>query len=274
MHVYRFEAMSTPCELHIYTAERTRADAAAQAVVHETKRLEGRYNYYHPDSIVTALNTRSQNRLDTETAFLLRQAQHFYRRTNGAFDITLATLKTLQSSAKTLEEFAQQKERLLPYVGCEHFTIAKGKIRFDNPHTQIDLGGFVKEYAVDRAVGILRKHRIHSALVNFGGDLFALGAKPDATPFVIGIKDPLHPTRIARHLPIVDQALTTSASYERPVRIGSEIVSHVLSRHEKAIPLQRSVTAIAPSCLESGVCSTALLADPDLQPFCSVNVLP
>jgi len=119
------------------------------------------------------------------------------------------------------------------------------------------LGGFVKEFAVDQAVKILKKEKISSALVNFGGDIYALGSKPNGEKFSIGIKNPLKPSEYLTSVKLSNQALTTSASYERNYEVEGKSFSHIIS----ATNLQKkvlSVTVVASSVLEAGVFSTAL----------------
>ena len=258
--VYQFDAMSTLCELIIYAKEKVKADASAEAVLQETKRLEKKYNYYNPASLLSEINTRKTELLDAESKTILQRAKQYYTATNGVFDITVATIKELYKNEGSVEALEVKKASLLPYVGCEHFNIKRDKIIFDNPYTKIDLGGFVKEYAVDRAVQILKKHKISSALINYGGDIYVIGTKPDGDKFLVGIKDPNDPAVYAKEIQLQDQALTTSASYERNYTIGTRTFSHIISSTEQA-SLSQSVSVISSSCVESGIFSTALMID-------------
>ena len=162
--VYKFSAMSTPCEVILYSDEKIKADSVAHAILNETKRLEKKYNYYNKDSLLSQINTRATKELDNETKSLLNRAKDYYKQTDGIFDITVATIKNLYTQTPTIKELDAQKKTLSEFVGCEHFEIKKNKILFDNEFTTIDLGGFVKEYAVDRAVNIVKKNKISSAL--------------------------------------------------------------------------------------------------------------
>jgi len=262
-HIYTFEAMTTPCELILYTENKTMADNAAKAVLQEAKRLERKYNYYDEDSLLSQLNSRSTNVLDRETKEILQRAKQYYKLTNGVFDITVATLKALYTTETTNDALQAKKEQLLHYVGCEHFSIKRDKIYFDNPYTTIDLGGFVKEYAVDRAVSVLKKHKLTSALINYGGDIYALGKKPNDTSFIVGIKDPNNPKEHIKMIPLENQALTTSASYERQYQIEDQVYSHIINTKSKTSSA-KSVSVISKSCVESGIYSTALMIDKNI----------
>jgi len=262
-HIYKFTAMTSPCEVHIYCNDEVKARDVAKKILNATKELEFKYNFYNPNSYLSALNQRKIESIDVQTKDILTRAKLFHGKTNGIFDVTMGTL--VQSrKLKSVEEIEGEMQTLKPYVGVEHFKIKKNKLIFDNPHTLIDLGGFVKEYAVDMAVKILKKEKIGSALVNFGGDIYALGLKPNAEAYTIGIKNPLNPNEYLTHVKISNQALTTSASYERNHQVEAKSYSHIISTstlQQKVI----SVTVISSSVVESGVYSTALMIDPKLE---------
>lgn len=260
--LYKFEAMTTPCEVHIYHDSKDVADASAKSVLEEAKRLEKKYNYFDENSFLSKLNAREEEILDAETKSLLQRAKSYYHDTDKTFDITLATLKNLYHDSQDEKTLQEQKEALLPYVGCEHFSLKKNRLVFDNAFTKIDLGGFVKEYAVDRAVLLLKKKKITSALINFGGDIYALGTKPNGEKFKIGITNPNNKTEQIHFIEIANQALTTSASYERSIMIEGKSHSHILSKSENQ--KATSVTVVSNSCVESGVYSTAIMIDPKL----------
>ena len=262
--LYQFEAMTTPCEVSLFCDDKGKADRVAQLVLEEAKRLEQKYNYFAENSYLSQLNRRETDALDVETKELLRRAIQYYRLTGGVFDITVATIKDLYRDDNSLEALHKTKEKLLPFTGCEHLKIKKDRLSFDNPYTKIDLGGFVKEYAVDQAVKIVKKHKIQSALINFGGDIYAVGKKPEGQTFRVGIKNPQAPETFIQFVEIENEALTTSASYERHVSIDGERFSHIIDKGGKR-EKPSSVTVISGNCVQSGVYSTALMITPDME---------
>lgn len=256
--------MSTSCEIIIYLDSKVKADTYASLILHETKRLEKKYSYYKKESLLFNINTRAVSLIDEETKTLLKRAKKYYETTKTTFDITLATFKDLYQNINSIDELTEKKKILSHYVGCEHFEIQRNKLVFDNKFTKIDLGGFVKEYAVDRAILILQKHKIKSALVNFGGDIRVIGRKPDKNKFSVGIKNPMDLATYIASIELEDEALTTSASYERNYKIEEQIFSHILSKTD--IPNKiLSVSVISQDCVNSGVFSTALMINQQLE---------
>jgi len=238
LEIYKFECFTSPCEIQLYGDDKTISDNCAKDILHEAKRLEKKYNYFDSNSLLSDINNRKINTLDTETKSLITRAKQYYKKTNKVFDITLVTIK--------------HDKKLFDFVGCEHFEIKRNKIYFDNDFTKIDLGGFVKEHSVDRAVTIANKYKIKSALINFGGDIYAIGYKPDGTKYSIGITNPKHQNKILFRIDIKDEALTTSALYER--------AGHIISKNimQKKI---LSSTVVSNNCVQSGVYSTSLMCD-------------
>src|SRR3970040_134836 len=70
-------------------------------------------------------------------------------------------------------------------------------VSFTDPDVELDLGGIAKGYGVDRAVEALRRAGVTQALVNVGGDLYALGAAEDGAPWRIGIRSSADPRHLA-----------------------------------------------------------------------------
>ena len=260
--------MSTECEIQIYldTISKIKADKCASDILQCVKKLESKYNYFDSSSLLSDINSRKIETIDTQTKDILSRAKKYYTLTNQIFDITTATIKDIYKLT-SLDQMEKEKKRLSQYIGCEHFKISKNKIYFDNIFTKIDFGGFVKEYAVDCAVNILKKYKIKSALINFGGDIYALGLKPNNEKFTVAIKNPLNTDENILHIPIQNQALTTSASYERFDTIENSDFSHIIdtkNRTQDKINNILSATVISNNCVQSGIYSTSLMIDSTL----------
>lgn len=242
LEVYKFECFTSPCEVQLYCDDKNLADNCAKDILQEAKRLELKYNYFDSNSYLSQLNTRETNILDSETKTVLSRAKQYYTKTNNIFDITMITKK--------------ENEDLSRYVGCEHFSIKRDKLYFTNEFTKLDLGGFIKEFSVDKSVLIIKKYKIKSALINFGGDIFVIGKKPNNEKFKVAIKNPQDTTKNIITVSLENEALTTSALYER--------AGHIQSSKKMQTNIQ-STTVVSKNCVESGVYSTSLMCDETLK---------
>lgn len=265
MYRFRFEAFTAPCELHLDAPSLSSAEASVKAVFENAKRLEHLYSFFRSDSEVYALNERTSDThvLSDELLGLIRLALFYSGTTRGVFDIaTAGTLKSL-SKLSTMSEYHYHKERLLPFASSDHLFLEGDRLRFANEHTKIDLGGLVKEYAVDQSMFILQASGVSSALVNFGGDIAAIGKCEDFS-WRIGIQDPHDEGKNLMEVDLDNVSLCTSGHSKRFTSIGSDRISHIVmaGEHEKRFS---QVSIIASTTVDAGVWSTALLIDPTLQ---------
>lgn len=265
--IHRFQAMTVPCEIQIFSAEqpRNKWSHIAREIEQNTLRLEAKYNFYSARSWLTQhVNQRtcSNVELDEESLSIFHQLSHLNTLSNGVFDTTIGSVKALLKLEPTLtREVAFQ--RLQPVMGKDSWHIEDSKLMVKNSETQFDFGGVIKEYAVDQAVNIAKGYGVQSMLVNFGGDIYALGTKPDGSPFNIAVLNPKNSSEPYFAVPITDSALTTSAHYERRFQFGDTDTSHILSEtgtEEKIL----SVTVVAHSALIAGALSTSLTLHPTL----------
>jgi thiamine biosynthesis lipoprotein len=263
--VYRFTLFTSPAEVVIFDQKKSLSDSLAEKIYREGLRLYKKFNFYDDNSTLSKINRREVKKLDRESRTVLKDAVKLYRETNGVFNIAIGSLSPCRKK-ETLAEYRECINRLESAVESR-FKLSKDSIFFENSETLLDLGGYIKEYALDRATSILKKGGVKSALLNFGGDLSAIGKKPDGNLFSIGIKNPENPTQNITEIAVEDSFITTSAHYERGFNIGEERISHIESRGELL-----SVTAIGNSGVESGVWSTSLLIDSTLQKPKNIDV--
>jgi FAD:protein FMN transferase len=213
-----FPAMTTRCDLLFYGIPAALGNDIAQQIERRVAELTQRYNFHSAQSWLTqTINQRVQNRveLDAEAAAILRLVHMHSQRTEGAFDISVGTYSKAVRQASSQAQAQAIRAAAAPYLGFAHWCIEGdgegGVLCFDHPQTQFDLGGVIKEFAVDEAARLARTAGVQSGLINFGGDLYAIGRKPDDTRFIAAIPNPQRPEQLMFGLDLENQALTTSA---------------------------------------------------------------
>lgn len=258
---HRFSAMTVPCEVQLYDS--LNANHIAEMIEHNTRRLEKKYNFYSNDSwLSTELNHRDADRvqLDDESIGIFQTIRNLTIGTDGVFDPTVGSVKCLLKENSHLTH-EQAYHLAKPMMGQSVWNIEGNELVLAHAGTRFDLGGVIKEFAIDQAISIVESLGVSSALINFGGDIRVLGSKPDNIPFNVAVVNPSNPTEAFFSLPLVNAALTTSAHYERKTEFSDIQTSHILSEkgtHTKVL----SVTVIAPTALEAGAISTALTINP------------
>jgi FAD:protein FMN transferase len=84
-----------------------------------------------------------------------------------------------------------------------------------NKGQSIDLGGIGKGFASDKILEIYREYGISSAYSNLGGNVVTLGAKPDGSPWHVGIQHPRQENQLIGSVSVVNQTVVTSGDYQR-----------------------------------------------------------
>jgi len=259
---FTFSAMTTACECQLFTESLDKAQSIALEIKHNTLRLEKKYNFFDAQSLLSAqINNRQFNQvdLDAETLQVLTQVKLLEKLTDHYFDITVGTIKHCDQFEK-LHDIELCRADLRGYMGPDSWWLAEGKLCFANDFCKLDLGGVIKELAVDQAISICKKQQLSSALINFGGDLYALGRKPDGQKFNVAIKNPQNPQQMFAIIDLEDQAMTTSAHYERSRQVEKKQVSHLICSQENNHATHIiSASVISDSVLTSGILSTALM---------------
>jgi thiamine biosynthesis lipoprotein len=101
----------------------------------------------------------------------------------------------------------------LSRVGYQHLAIKKGTLQKDKADVQIDLGAIAKGYGVLQAAAVLKKKGVSSALINAGGDVYAMGKK-GRDMWKVGLRSP-RGDDILGYLEVEDLAVMGSGDYER-----------------------------------------------------------
>ncbi|WP_368241678.1 FAD:protein FMN transferase, partial [Intestinimonas butyriciproducens] len=98
----------------------------------------------------------------------------------------------------------------------------------DGPGMAVDLGAVAKGRAADLLVPLLTDSGVTSAILDLGGNLTALGTRPDGTPWRIGVKDPRNTETYFCILSLSDKTCSTSGSYERKFEVDGTTYHHIL----------------------------------------------
>ena len=257
--------MTVGCELLLVGANPDRLQAVAEAVEQQTRQLERKFNFHAPDSWLNShINRRplSHVTLDRETAGILARVRELSQATKGAFDITQGTVKAA-AKANPSRSRAELMTQFQSVTGLDSWHLDDQMLRLPHQETQLDLGGVIKEYAVDQALLLCRRQGISGGLINFGGDIASWGTKPDGQPFRVAIKHPQQPEQVLCTLALKNQALATSGHYERQLVCAGQSSSHILHPSDICNELL-SVSVLSDSVLTSGIYSTALTINPYL----------
>jgi thiamine biosynthesis lipoprotein len=190
----------------------------------------------------------------------LRLSQQISALTDGAFDVTYASVGYLYSYPDQQRPNEKQIESLLDAVDYQHITLDTDNLHvsFKHPNVKIDLGGIAKGFAVDNSINLLKKLGIANALVTAGGDTRLLGDRL-GKPWVVGIRDPRDKEKNAVLMPLADSAMSTSGDYERYFEEDGIRYHHIITPQTgKSARQVQSVSIIGPLSVYNDALSTAV----------------
>ncbi|MGQ0794327.1 MAG: FAD:protein FMN transferase [Deltaproteobacteria bacterium] len=262
-----FFAMGSAIEFKVYCGEmREVCNEKIFKSYLEVKRLDDILSNYKPDSALSRLNSRAgmgKTPAPKELFDIASRSLHFSELTDGAFDISVGKLVDLwkeAARAKKIPERKLIKDTASNCVGNRHIKLYPDTLEIETTSDclLIDFGGIGKGYAVDRAIESLKSQGIRSALVNFSGNIYALGAPHEEPAWVVGVK---HPTKVGEFLAFIairDAGVSTSGDYERYSLIEGKRHSHIIDPRTGA-PVESipSVTVVSKSATDADALSTA-----------------
>ena len=124
----------------------------------------------------------------------------------------------------------------------------------------INLGAVAKGYITDRLAEILKSGGINSAMINLGGNAYALGKKPTGENWKIGIQDPKNENELIGVITAENLAVITSGDYQRYFEKDGVRYHHIIDP-KTCHPAQsglHSVTIISENAALADCLSTAI----------------
>lgn len=258
----QFQAMASPCEIHVEGVAPDLARRLATHGVEETRRIERKFSRYRDDNIITRINHAQGHAIevDGETARLLDFAASLWELSAGRFDITSGILRRVwRFDGSDRIPSAAQVEALMPLVGWQQVDWDGRQIRLP-AGMEIDLGGIGKEYAVDRVLERLAGEADAALLVNFGGDLRCNRPRADGQAWHVGVESTVN-DQAEERIRLSSGALATSGDARRFLLRDGQRYSHILDpRTGWPVPdAPRSVTVAADTCTDAGALATLAL---------------
>jgi FAD:protein FMN transferase len=262
---FQFGAMASHCEVRIVGMSRRQAEPLAREAIAEVRRIESKFSRYREQSVVSRINalagTGQRLDVDAETAQLLNFAAQLHAASDGLFDITSGILRQAWDFRAARRPAPGAIEALLPRIGWAQAHWNGRGIALPKAGMELDFGGVLFAEAADRAATLLQERGVRHGLVNLGGDIRVVGARPEGAPWVLGIQNPRAPAgTMMATMALADGALATSGDYERYFELDGVRYCHVLDpRSGWPVSAWRSVSVVAPACLAAGALTTVAM---------------
>jgi len=261
--------MGTRCYVELWADDPLKGNDAIDAVMAELRRIDNLMSHYKPESQLSQINQYANERpvqVDKELFDLIKLSTHYSEITEGAFDITYASVGYLYDYPRHVHPTEEQIREKLPAVNWRNMLLDEEHhtVRFEHPGMRIDLGGIGKGYAVDRGIDILKARGIERALVTAGGDSRIIGDRM-GRPWLVAVRHPDNPNKVVTRIPLSNSAVSTSGDYERYFDEGGVRYHHIIDpRTGHSASKVRSATILAPTATQTdGMSKTAFVLGPE-----------
>jgi thiamine biosynthesis lipoprotein len=255
--------MGTHISVELWHPNEARANQLAQDVIDEMWRIDLLMSPFREESELSRINRQASHapvHITQEMYQLLKKADQFSHLSQGAFDITFASVGQLYDYRAAIRPEPERVNALLPTINFKHLLLdpIAQTVAFAIDGVQIDLGGIAKGHAVDRAIEHLKAAGVKHALVTAGGDSRILGDRR-GRPWNVAIRNPRDKKATAVLLPLADSAISTSGDYERYFEADGIRYHHIITPQTGESPRQlRSVTVIGGDATTTDALSTTL----------------
>lgn len=235
-------AMDTYME---FTAYGKNSEKAVDAAIEEVQKLDAMLSAENSKSEVYALNEQGNLQATDDLAELILRGKEIYQETDGLFDDTIYPVMklwgfptgnyhvpTAVEVQKKLALVDGNKVEIQTRDSDEKGSSSKEKANFITlgADQQIDFGGIAKGYTGQKLAELFQEYGVSSALVSLGGNIQAIGTKPDGSSWKVGIRDPKGGQQdYIGVLSVENQAVVTSGGYERYFEEDGETYIHIIN---------------------------------------------
>ncbi len=262
--------MGTRITVELWADDEQKANEAIDALLDEMRHIDDSMSTYKPTSEVSQVNAKAADgpmRISKELFDLLVTAKEYSVITDGAFDITYASVGYLYDFRKHVHPDEAQIDKALPAVDYRHVLLdpKNQTVQFSQKGVRIDLGGIAKGYSVDRGIDVLKSRGVTRAYVSAGGDSRIIGDR-FGKPWMVGIRDPSKGEgEVITRIPLADAAISTSGDYERFFEENGVRYHHIIDpRTGHSASKVRSATVIGPYATRTdGLSKTAFVLGPE-----------
>ncbi len=222
-----FEAMHTRIDMMLWESTVSISDlhSICESIAEDTVRIERMASCFIPESEVSAVNSSPVGipvRLTDEMFSILERCIGYNRTTEGLFDIAVSA----EMPGVPLEEKILLDKETLSAVRLEE-------------NARLNLSGFLKGYALDRAVDAVRQAGVSNALISFGNSsIYAAGNHPGGKGWPVATSE-------GKDYTLFDQCLTTSGNSREDRR---HIINPLTGRFVEG----RSMVSVITSTAEEG----------------------
>mgnify|MGYP000309563903 CR=1 FL=1 len=227
--------MGSRFDITVVAKNNTIGQTYIENAVTEITRIENLISSWNSNSQTSLINKNAgikAVRVDKELYNLIERALKISALTNGAFDISYASMDRIWKfdGSMTMMPSPQEIKNSVAKVGYKNIILnpKNHSIFLTQKGMKIGFGAIGKGYAADKAKALLIKKGVVAGIINASGDLTTWGQQPDGKDWMVAITNPLNKQKAFSWLPVKNSAVVTSGNYEKFVKLNDTRYSHII----------------------------------------------
>lgn len=227
--------MGSRFDITVVAQDSASANEYIDLAISEISRIEKLISSWDKNSQTSKINRYAgiqPVKVDVELFNLIERAMAISKLTDGAFDISYASMDRIWKFDGSITEMPAKAEinQSIKKVGYDNIILDRenSTVFLQVEGMKIGFGAIGKGYAADMAKKLLISNGAVAGIINASGDMNTWGKQPDGSEWKVAITNPLDKTKSYGMLPITDGAVVTSGNYEKYVSIGGKRYSHII----------------------------------------------
>lgn len=227
--------LGSPFEISVVANDSIKANEYSNLAINEVKRIENLISDWIPTTQISEINKNAgiqPVKVDEEVFDLVERAIKISKLTNGAFDISYASMDKIWKFDGSMKEMPTPEaiKKSVERIGYQNIILDKENkaIFLKLAGMKLGLGGIGQGYIADKVKELLQSKGCNSGLVNVSGDINTWGKQPNGESWTVGIVNPMNKNKVFATFPLDDSAVETSGSYEKFVTFNGIRYSHII----------------------------------------------
>jgi thiamine biosynthesis lipoprotein len=227
--------LGSPFEITVVAKDSVQGKKFTDIAINEVKRIENQISDWIPTTQISLVNKNAgiqAVKVDTEVFELVERAIKISQLTEGAFDISYASMDKIWKFDGSMKEMPSEEaiKKSVAKIGYKNIILNKvdQSIFLKLPGMKLGLGGIGQGYIADKVKAVLIANGCSSGIVNVSGDINAWGKQSNQKPWTVGIVNPMNKNKVFATFPLENSSVETSGNYEKYVMFNGIRYSHII----------------------------------------------
>ncbi len=227
--------LGSPFEITVVAKDSVEGKQFMDLAINEVKRIENQISDWIPTTQISLVNKNAgiqAVKVDTEVFELVARAIKISEITDGAFDISYASMDKIWKFDGSMTAMPTEEaiKKSVAKIGYKNIILNKEDqtIFLKLPGMKLGLGGIGQGYIADKVKAVLLANGCSSGIVNVSGDINAWGKQSNHKPWTVGIVNPMNKNKVFATFPLENSSVETSGNYEKYVIFNGTRYSHII----------------------------------------------